>query len=50
MILLLCGDDAAGALSGIESGSALDDGLTGSTTGAELAPDLSDGIPLRHDD
>jgi hypothetical protein len=48
--LLLCGDDGAAALGGVERRFALYDSLAGSTSGAaSTATDLGNGIPVfRH--
>jgi hypothetical protein len=48
-ILLLCGDDGARALGGVECGFALDDGLARSGRAAtSAASDLGDLVPVRH--
>jgi hypothetical protein len=45
-VLLLCGDDATGALGGVECGLALYDSLAGSgRAAASTATDLGDLVP-----
>jgi hypothetical protein len=48
-VFLFCGDDAAGALCGVQRALAADDSLAGSSgSTARLGPNLCDGVPVAH--
>ena len=44
--LLLCADDSTATLGSIESSLSSNDGLTLSTTAADLAPNLGNCVPV----